>query len=145
MTLKSRTPPGVGHAIVRLALLGGCLLHSVAMAMASNVQIGILACEAAQGSSNALICDFHGEDGPPEAYAGIIDAEFGSMTKVRWTVVSGVDDVQSGDLAGEYVAKGKVGLIGGHAQSFTLQPLALAEPDAEPTASIEKLTLIASN
>ena len=142
MTSNSRTPPGVGDAILRLAILGGCLLPSAAMAMASNIQIGTLACEAAQGSSTALICDFHREDGPPEAYAGILDAEFSGMTKVQWSVVSGLDGVQSGDLAGEYFAKGKAGLIGGHGRSFTLHP---TDSDSNPAAGIEKLSLIASN
>lgn len=145
MTLNLRAPPGIGDATVRLALLGGCLLHSAALATGSNFQIGILACEAAQGSSNTLICDFHAEDRPPEAYAGIADTDFSSLPKVEWTVVTVADEVQSGDLAGEYVAKGKTGLVGGHAKSITLQPVALTGPGTKPAPDIEKLTLIASN
>ena len=81
---------------------------------------------------------------PRMAYAGVTDTDFSSLTKVGWTVVTVVDEFQSGDLAGDYVTKRKVGLVGGHAKSITLKPVASTRP-GQPAPDIEKLTLVASN
>jgi hypothetical protein len=144
-----RRPPGIGDVVVRCAVVGVCLLFAPATAPASVLETGVLTCEAAPGSVDSLICDFHGGEGPPEAYAGIVDwspgGEMETATALRWSVVASLDQVQSGDLAGEYFAKGKAALVGGHGRSFTLRPLSEEGADAQSAPVIQKLTLIASN
>ena len=107
---------------------------------------GILQCEGGQnvgfvvGSTASLQCVFESEGHRPEPYIATVkrigvDLGITDQTKLSWAVSAPTDSVGRGDLAGNYGGVGanaSVGvgfggnfLVGGPANSFTLQPISL--------------------
>ena len=113
---------------------------------ASTVRLGTLACEVEGGgafivgSNKGLFCIYERTDGVVENYNGRLktiglDIGVTSAEAIVWTVLSATDSFAPGELAGRYVgvsADASLGvgaganvLVGGSADSISLQPLSL--------------------
>jgi hypothetical protein len=122
------------------------LVASFASASAQQVRIGVLECTGGQnvsflvGSNSQLNCVFQSEGGRAEGYIAHIrrfgvDLGFTQTTTVQWTAFAPVTRVPNGALAGSYGGVGSnasvgVGfggnfLIGGRANSYSLQPISV--------------------
>jgi hypothetical protein len=139
---------------MRLSTLFGIalttLVASVATANAQQqqqqLQIGVLECEGGQnvgfvvGSVTTLQCVFQGEGRRPEAYLATIhrvglDLGFTQQTRFSWAAYGPTSRIGRGGLAGRYGGVGanaSVGvgfggnfLVGGPANSYTLQPVSV--------------------
>jgi Protein of unknown function (DUF992) len=128
-----------------LASLAASFASAHAMPQA-QFRAGILQCEGGQnvgfvvGSTASLQCVFESEGHRPEPYIATVkrigvDLGITDQTKLSWAVSAPTDSVGRGDLAGNYGGVGanaSVGvgfggnfLVGGPANSFTLQPISL--------------------
>lgn len=119
----------------------------IAPAAAENLQVGVLQCDVAKGTSffveqkQTMRCVFKHTDGTTENYRGRIK-EYGlslgnpGPAHLVWGVFSPSKNVAKGALAGGYggvtagaslgVGMGANVLIGGFKKSFTLQPLSMS-------------------
>ena len=119
----------------------------IAPAAAENLQVGVLQCDVAKGTSfyveqkQTMRCVFKHTDGTTEIYRGRIK-EYGlslgnpGPAHLVWGVFSPSKNVAKGALAGGYggvtagaslgVGMGANVLIGGFKKSFTLQPLSMS-------------------
>jgi hypothetical protein len=129
-----------------------------------GAQSGVLECRGAPsvgfvvGSEQRLECIFRSEYGPIYPYYGAVhhlglDLGFTAQSLLTWAVFSPTLHVGPTDLAGRYggvTAGATVGvgatanaLVGGSAQSFTLQPLSLeGQTGLNVTAGIAELDLV---
>lgn len=139
-----------GLKIIMLAVSGWFMLTSQSLADGQSVKVGIIACEAIEGTRVNLIirstvdvaCTFETVDGEKHAYKGETGIELGLDLSFRkdeqfaFTVITSVDkkfDKQA--VAGKYIGAkaaasigvglGAAALIGGSDNSFGLQPLAI--------------------
>jgi hypothetical protein len=148
---------------LRAALLGAALVGLTATApSATQVQSGVLECNVAPGvgfiigSSKTLSCVFHPVRGRPEYYAGTInriglDIGVTGPGRFAWSVVSAGPPGRRYALVGDYAGPG-VGfalgaggsantLVGGYADSISLQPLSGPSTGLNLSAGIGALTL----
>ncbi|HEX3496515.1 MAG TPA: DUF992 domain-containing protein [Methylocella sp.] len=147
---------------VRVALLSAAFVGLTATAAsAAPVQSGVLQCNVASGagfiigSSKSLSCVFH-RRGRPEFYAGTInrvglDIGVTGPGQVTWYVISEGPPGRHYALAGDYagpglgIALGGGGsansLVGGYANSISLQPVSGATTGLNLSAGIGALTL----
>ena len=141
MNIRKLCTAALGAAVLALGVPTGA-------ALADATQVGILSCEAVEGtrvnllirSTVDVVCTF--DNGTTkEAYRGETGIEFGldlsfrKNEKFAFTVLSTTTGVSAGGLAGKYVGAsasatvvvglGAAVLIGGSNKSFGLQPLAL--------------------
>jgi hypothetical protein len=142
-----------GTKMIRRALLGAgmALLTGIAtpaLAQDSSFEIGTLTCKVVNVTNLILYtnekfaCDFAGSDGLMESYGGKIGSIGVNLSikkdfTIVWAVIAPTDDkYQAHSLRGAYVgasadvalglgAGAKV-LVGGGANSFTLQPISVA-------------------
>lgn len=148
---------------VRAALLGAAFVGLTATeASAAQVQSGVLECNVAAGagfiigSSKSLSCVFHPARGQPEYYAGTInriglDIGVTGPGQFAWGVFTPGPPGRRYALAGDYagpgvgVALGAGGsantLVGGNANSISLQPLSGETTGLNLSAGIGALTL----
>jgi Protein of unknown function (DUF992) len=148
---------------VRAALLGAAFVGLTATAAsATPVQSGVLQCNVAAGagfiigSSKNLSCVFHRARGRPEYYAGTInrvglDIGVTGPGQVTWGVISEGPPGRHYALAGDYagpglgIALGAGGnansLVGGYANSISLQPVSGTSTGLNLSAGIGALTL----
>jgi hypothetical protein len=148
---------------VRTALLGAVFVGLTATApSATQVQSGVLACNVAPGigfiigSSKTLSCVFHRVRGRPEYYAGAIgriglDIGATGPGQFAWGVFTAGPPGRRYALAGDYggpgvgIALGAGGsantLVGGYANSISLQPLSGTTTGLNLSAGIGALTL----
>ncbi|MGH6793690.1 MAG: DUF992 domain-containing protein [Methylocella sp.] len=148
---------------VRAAFLGAAFVGlTAAAASAAPVQSGVLQCNVAAGagfiigSSKNLSCVFHRARGRPEYYAGTInriglDIGVTGPAQVAWDVISEGPPGRRYALAGDYagpglgVALGPGGsanaLVGGYADSISLQPASGETTGLNLSAGIGALTL----
>jgi Protein of unknown function (DUF992) len=147
----------------RAALLGAALVGlTTTAASATPVQAGVLECNVAPGvgfivgSSKNLSCVFHPTRGRPEYYAGTIsriglDIGATGPGQFAWGVFTAGPPGRRYALAGDYAGPG-VGfalgaggsantLVGGNADSISLQPLSGASTGLNLSAGIGALTL----
>jgi hypothetical protein len=124
--------------------LGAAALDTPAQAQA--VKAGVLTCNVAGGfgfifgSSRAVNCTFSPGGGPPQHYAGAInkfgvDIGYVQGAVMVWAVLAPTTNPAPGSLAGTYVGatgSATVGvgvganvLVGGSANSISLQPLSI--------------------
>jgi hypothetical protein len=129
-----------------LASLAASFASAHAAMPQPQFRAGILQCEGGQnvgfvvGSTASLQCVFESEGHAPEPYIATVhrigvDLGITDQTKLSWAVSAPTDTVGRGDLAGNYGGVGanaSVGvgfggnfLVGGPANSFTLQPISL--------------------
>ncbi|MGI8570509.1 MAG: DUF992 domain-containing protein [Methylocella sp.] len=149
---------------VLAALLGAAFVGlTVTAASAAPVQSGVLECSVAAGagliigSSKNLSCVFHPARGRPEYYAGTInriglDIGVTGPGQVAWDVITAGPPGRRYALTGDYAGPG-VGfalgaglsvntLVGGNANSISLQPLSLGTSTGlNLSAGIGALTL----
>src|ERR1700732_250411 len=148
---------------VRAALLGTALVGLTATApSATQLQSGVLECNVAPGvgfiigSSKSLSCVFHPARGRPEYYAGTISrvgVDIGATGpgQFAWGVFTAGPPGRRYALAGDYAGPG-VGfalgaggsanaLVGGNADSISLQPLSGTSTGLNLSAGIGALTL----
>lgn len=148
---------------LRAAFLGAAIVGLTATAAsAAPVQSGVLLCNVAAGagfiigSSKNLSCVFHRLRGRPEYYAGTInriglDIGVTGPGQVAWDVITAGPPGRRYALAGDYAGPG-VGfalgagfsansLVGGNANSISLQPLSGASTGLNLSAGIGALTL----
>jgi hypothetical protein len=132
-------------ATVALGLTAGVLAFETP-AKAQGVKAGVLTCNVAGGfgfifgSSRSVNCTFSAGGGPPQNYVGAINKFGVDIGYVRgavmvWAVLAPTTNPAPGSLAGTYVgatASATVGvgvganvLIGGSANSISLQPLSI--------------------
>jgi hypothetical protein len=148
---------------LRAALLGAAFVGSTATAAtATPVQSGVLACNVAPGvgfiigSSKNLSCVFHRARGRTEYYAGTIsriglDIGATGPGQFAWGVFTDGPPGRRYALAGDYggpgvgIALGAGGsansLVGGYANSISLQPVSGATTGLNLSAGIGALTL----
>jgi Protein of unknown function (DUF992) len=148
---------------VRTALLGAVFLGLTASAAtAAPVQSGVLECNVAPGigfiigSNKTLSCVFHRVRGRPEFYAGAIgriglDIGATGPGQFAWGVFTEGPPGRRYALAGDYggpgigIALGAGGsantLVGGYANSISLQPLSGTTTGLNLSAGIGALTL----
>jgi Protein of unknown function (DUF992) len=148
---------------LRAALLGAAFVGLTATAAtATPVQSGVLACNVAPGvgfiigSSKNLSCVFHRARGRPEYYAGTIgriglDIGATGPGQFAWGVFTEGPPGRRYALAGDYggpglgIALGAGGsansLVGGYANSISLQPVSGATTGLNLSAGIGALTL----
>lgn len=130
-----------------LALAGGLTIAAfIAPAAADSLQVGVLQCDVAKGTSlfveqkQTMRCVFKHTDGTTENYRGRIK-EYGlslgnpGAAHLVWGVFSPSKNIAKGALAGGYggvtagaslgVGMGANVLIGGFKKSFTLQPISM--------------------
>jgi hypothetical protein len=146
----------------RAAMLGAALVSLTATApSATQVQSGVLACNVAPGigfvigSSKSLSCVFHPARGRPEYYAGTIsrvglDLGATGPGQFAWGVFTAGPPHRYA-LAGDYggpgvgIALGAGGsantLVGGYADTISLQPLSGTTTGLNLSAGIGALTL----
>ncbi|MGH6812829.1 MAG: DUF992 domain-containing protein [Methylocella sp.] len=147
----------------RAALLGAAFVGLTATAASAiPVQTGVLACSVAPGigfiigSSKSLSCVFHPARGRPERYAGTIsrvglDIGATGPGQFAWGVFTEGPPGRRYALAGDYAGPG-VGfalgpggsgnvLVGGYADSISLQPLSGETTGLNLSAGIGALTL----
>jgi Protein of unknown function (DUF992) len=135
---------------MRLSTLTIAIASLVASFASANalppVRAGILQCQGGQnvgfvvGSVTSLECVFQSEGRRPEPYVATVrrygvDLGITDQTRLAWAVNAPTGRVGYGDLAGNYGGVGanaSVGvgfggnfLVGGPANSFTLQPISL--------------------
>ncbi len=132
-------------AIGALGLVAGAMALDTP-AQAQGVKAGVLTCNVASGfgfifgSSRSVNCTFSGGGGPPQHYVGAIN-EFGvdigyvQGAVMIWAVLAPTTNPAPGSLAGTFVgatASATVGvgvganvLVGGSANSISLQPLSI--------------------
>jgi hypothetical protein len=136
---------------MRLSTLFGIAITTFVASFATanaqqRLQIGVLECEGGQnvgfvvGSVTTLQCVFQGEGRRPEAYLATIhrvglDLGFTQQTRFSWAAYGPTNRIGRGGLAGRYGGVGanaSVGvgfggnfLVGGQANSYTLQPLSV--------------------
>ncbi len=133
-----------------LALTGWVLLAPLSLASEQAVKIGVISCEAIEGTRVNLIirstvdvaCTFETVNGEKHAYKGEtgielgLDLSFRTDEQFAFTVITSVDkkfDKQA--VAGKYIGAkaaasigvglGAAALIGGSDNNFGLQPLAI--------------------
>jgi len=132
----------------RLAALGAAVLGAAYAlpAQAQGVNLGTLTCNVAGGwgfvfgSSRTIACTYFGGPGRYEHYVGQInkfgvDIGYTQRAVMVWTVVAPTINMAPGSLAGGYiggtasvglgVGVGANALVGGNANSITLQPLSI--------------------
>jgi Protein of unknown function (DUF992) len=136
------------YRIIKPALLLGLLLltgHS-ALAQGSSVRQGMLTCRTSPsiglivGSTQRLACQFRANNGWTQNYAGRmnrigLDIGVTAGGVMAWAVLGSSSALQPGALTGRFVgASGDISvgvgvganiLIGGTAQSISLQPLSV--------------------
>ena len=148
---------------VRAALLAAAFVGLTATApSATQLQSGVLECNVAPGigfiigSSKSLSCVFHPARGRPEYYAGTINRiglDIGATGpgQFAWGVFTAGPPGRRYALAGDYAGPG-VGfalgaggsantLVGGNANSISLQPLSGTVTGLNLSAGIGALTL----
>jgi hypothetical protein len=148
---------------VRAALFGATLVGLTATApSATQLQSGVLECNVAPGvgliigSSKSLSCVFHPARGRPEYYGGTInriglDIGVTGPGRFAWGVFTAGPPGRRYALAGDYAGPG-VGfalgaggsanaLVGGYADSISLQPLSGPSTGLNLSAGIGALTL----
>jgi len=135
------------HFLVRTGFAAAALIASFASANAQQyIQAGVLECQGGEnigfvvGSTTQFQCIFRSEGRPPEPYIAIVhryglDVGITAQTGLAWAVNSPTYHLGAGDLAGHYggvganatvgVGVGANLLVGGSANSFSLQPLSL--------------------
>ena len=135
------------HRLIKPALLLGFLLiGNSAHAQGSSVQQGMLTCRTAHsiglivGSTQRLACQFRGNSGWTQDYVGRmnrigLDIGITAGGAMAWAVLGSSSALQPGALTGRFVgASGEISvgvgaganiLVGGTAQSVSLQPLSL--------------------
>jgi hypothetical protein len=135
------------HRLIKPALLLGLLLiGNPAHAQGSTIRQGMLTCRTSAslglivGSTQRLSCQFKGNTGWTQDYIGRInriglDIGFTAGGVMAWAVLGSSSAIQPGALTGRFVgASGDISvgvgaganvLIGGTAQSISLQPLSL--------------------
>jgi Protein of unknown function (DUF992) len=127
-------------------ILGLVLLGNSAHAQGSTTRQGMLTCRTSAslgliiGSTQRLACQFKGDTGGTQNYTGRInrvglDIGFTAGGVMAWAVLGNSSALQPGALTGRFVgASGDISvgvgaganlLIGGTAQSISLQPLSL--------------------
>jgi hypothetical protein len=132
-------------AVCSLGLAAGSLMLG-APAQAQAVKAGALTCNVAGGfgfifgSSKAVNCTFSPNGGPPQHYVGAInkfgvDIGYVQSAVMIWAVLAPTTNPGPGSLAGTYAgatASATVGvgvganvLVGGSANSISLQPLSI--------------------
>ncbi|MGH6852591.1 MAG: DUF992 domain-containing protein [Methylocella sp.] len=148
---------------VRAAFLGAAFVGLTATAAsAAPVQSGVLECNVAAGagfiigSSKNLSCVFRRVRGRPEYYAGTIsriglDIGLTGSGQVAWDVITEGPPGRRYALAGDYagpgvgIALGAGGsanaLVGGYADSISLQPVSGETTGLNLSAGIGALTL----
>jgi hypothetical protein len=148
---------------VRAALLGATFVGLTATAASAiPVQSGVLQCNVAAGagfiigSTKNLSCVFHRARGRTEYYAGTInrvglDIGVTGPGQVTWYVISEGPPGRRYALAGDYggpgvgIALGAGGsansLVGGYANSISLQPVSGTSTGLNLSAGIGALTL----
>ncbi len=132
----------------KLVGLGATMLvASLATANAqSRLQVGVLECQGGPnvsfviGSKTTLNCEFRSQGRRPEPYTALVsrmglDLGFTQQTGFAWAVYAPTRQIGPGDLSGHYGGVGanaSVGvgfggnlLVGGSANSFSLQPLSV--------------------
>lgn len=134
-------------AKVALLVLGACV--APATAQQTGFEVGLLDCQIEGGtgfligSTKDLHCTFTPAGGTfaPESYFGVVnkyglDIGFTGQTVMQWLVLAPSNNIYApGALAGDYlgasaeisaaVGAGANLLVGGSAQSYTLQPLSV--------------------
>ena len=135
------------HRLIKPALLLGLLLiGNPAHAQGSTIRQGMLTCRTSAslglivGSTQRLACQLKGNTGWTQDYVGRInriglDIGFTAGGVMAWAVLGSSSAIQPGALTGRFVgASGDISvgvgaganlLIGGTAQSISLQPLSL--------------------
>jgi hypothetical protein len=148
---------------VRATILGAALFClGTSASNAEPVQSGVLECNVAPGvgfiigSSKTLSCVFHRARGRPEFYAGTInrigvDIGLTGPGQFAWGVFTAGPPGRRYALAGDYggpgvgIALGAGGsantLVGGYADSISLQPLSGTTTGLNLSAGIGALTL----
>ena len=135
-------------------MMGASLCLGAVPALAvSQIEIGILTCDASAGIDTAkeisLVCDFLAVDGPPEAYSAVVkkhDLSAGAAGHLVWTVTAKKVPDHSGSLAGDYARASRNTLVGGRHKAFMLQPLSALDRSGENFAqAVSQMTMIASN
>jgi hypothetical protein len=148
---------------VRGALLGAAFVGLTATAAsATPIQAGVLACNVAPGigfiigSNKSLSCVFHPVRGRPEYYSGTIgriglDIGATGPGRFAWGVFTVGPPGRRYALAGDYggpgvgIALGAGGsansLVGGYANSISLQPVSGTSTGLNLSAGIGALTL----
>ena len=135
------------HRLIKPAsLLGLLLIGNPAHAQGSTTRQGMLTCRTSPslglivGSTQRLACQFKGDTGWTQDYIGRInriglDIGFTAGGVMAWAVLGNSSAIRPGALTGRFVgASGDISvgvgaganlLIGGTAQSISLQPLSL--------------------
>ena len=135
------------HRLIKPALLLALLsIGSSAHAQGSSVRQGMLSCRTAPsiglivGSTQRLACQFRSNSGLTQDYVGRmnrigLDIGVTAGGAMAWAVLGSSSAVQPGALTGRFVgASGEISvgvgaganiLVGGTAQSLSLQPLSL--------------------
>jgi hypothetical protein len=135
------------HRLITPALLLGLLLiGNPAYAQGSSTRQGMLTCRTSAslgliiGSTQRLACQFKGSTGWTQDYIGRInriglDIGFTAGGVMAWAVLGSSSAIRPGALTGRFVgASGEISLgvgaganllVGGTAQSVSLQPLSL--------------------
>ncbi len=135
------------HCLIKPALLLGLLLiGNPAHAQGSTTRQGMLTCRTSAslglivGSTQRLACQFKSNTGSTQDYVGRInriglDIGFTAGGVMAWAVLGNSSAIRPGALTGRFVgASGDISvgvgaganlLVGGTAQSISLQPLSL--------------------
>ena len=135
------------HRLIKPALLLGLsLIGQPALAQGSTVRQGMLSCRTAPsigllvGSTQRLACQFRSNTGWTQDYVGRmnrigLDIGVTAGGAMAWAVLGSSSALQPGALTGRFVgASGEISvgvgaganiLVGGTAQSVSLQPLSL--------------------
>ena len=132
-------------AIGAIGLVAGAVASGTP-AQAQGVKAGVLTCNVASGfgfifgSSRSVNCTLSGGGGPPQHYVGAInkfgvDIGYVQGAVMVWAVLAPTTNPAPGSLAGTYVGatgSATVGvgvganvLVGGSANSISLQPLSI--------------------
>jgi len=135
--------------LAKVALLALGVCATPAAAQQTGFEVGLLDCQIEGGtgfiigSTKDLRCTFTpaGETFAPEAYFGVVnkyglDIGFTGETVMQWLVLAPSNNIYApGALAGDYIGasaeiSAAIGaganlLVGGSAQSYTLQPLSV--------------------
>jgi hypothetical protein len=136
---------------------------ATADAQQSQLQVGVLECSGGQnvgyvvGSSTELQCVFQSQGRRPEPYLATlhrvgVDLGFTQQTGLAWAVYAPTNQIGRGDLAGKFGGVGanaSVGvgfggnlLVGGSANSYSLQPLSLqGQTGLNVTAGVAEIAL----
>jgi hypothetical protein len=138
--------PMLHHLINPVLLLGLLLIGNPAHAQGSTTRQGMLTCRTPPslglivGSTQRLACQFKGNSGLTQDYVGRmnrvgLDIGFTAGGVMAWAVLGNSSAIRPGALTGRFVgASGDISvgvgaganlLVGGTAQSISLQPLSL--------------------